>query len=319
MSSSKGKSLRLGFKGDKPQKRKRKSDKDAASSRRRKVGDGSDVEDVGGDEQAWVPAETEQDLTGPCFIFQRDARRCVAFQPTLQSVEAAVVETSIPDAGLLAEGLAEELEGAQIVTDPAAHDAVPTSVHHVWIATRVPGSSPARFTFKSAESKFLGADKTGLLRANMEARGPQEEWTATPSQGRWTLRSVHGGYMGLDQVEGGKTVVRADSDADDPEAGWSIKVQWKHRHAARHAADPKDLLRTKANDPTAVQLGTRDQVIAQELETFKSRAGTQYLPTNYGSSLSKEERKALRKAEKEGRLAEEMLDRRSRLKSDKYA
>lgn len=320
MSSSKGKSLRLSFKGDKPKKRKRSLEKDSSSSRKRKsAADGSDVEDVGGDEQAWVPVETEQDLTGPCFIFHRDVGRCLAFQPTLQSVEAAAVETAIPDAGLLAEGLGEDLDGAQIVTDSAPDDAVPTSVHHVWIATKVPGSSPARFTFKSAESKFLGADKTGLLRANMEARGPQEEWSATPSQGRWMLRSVHNGYLGLDQVEGGKTVVRADCDEGDPEARWSIKVQWKHRHAARHAADPKGLLRTKANDPTAVTMGTRDQVVAQELETFKSRAGTQYLPTNYGSSLSKEERRALRKAEKEGRLAEEMLDRRSRLKSDKYA
>lgn len=325
MSSSKGKSLRLSFKGEsKPKKRKRVDRGGGTSSRKRT--EGSDVEDVGGDEQAWVAAESATDLTGPCFLFH--SSHCVAFQPTLQSVEAAAVvpleaQAAEDHAKLLATDptLAEQLDGAEIVTAPTTHDAnvTPTSVYHVWVATKVPGSSPARYTFKSAEGKFLGADKTGSLRANMEARGPQEEWTASPStEGKWRLRSVHNGYLGLDEVAGGKVVVRADCDAHDREAEWCVKVQWKHRHAARHAADPSGLTRTKANDPTALQLRTRDEVVARELETFKSRAGSQYLPSNY-ASMSKDERRALRRAEKEGRLAEEMLDRRSKLKSDKYA
>ncbi|TKY85222.1 hypothetical protein EX895_006302 [Sporisorium graminicola] len=342
MSAPKAKSLRLSFKGDKPKKRKRSTDKhslseSSSSSRKRKAGDASDVEDVGGDEQAWVAVETEQDLSGPCFLFQQQQREapphCVAFQPTLQSVEAALIlpntdESAFGDrADLLASdpNLAEELEGAEIVPAESSSSSVgslvPTSVYQVWIATKVPGSSsPTRITFKSAEGKFLGADKSGLLRASMEARGPQEEWILEPcDRGVWKLRSVHGRYLGLDQLAGGKTVVRADCDHTDPEAVWSLKVQWKHRHAARHSADVKDTLQSKANDPTAVPLGIRDQILAQELQTFKSRAGSQYLPSDYASSLSKEERRALRRAEKEGRLAEEMLDRRSKLKSDKYA
>lgn len=342
MSAPKAKSLRLSFKGDKPKKRKRSSTKhdhgSLSSSRKRKAGSASDVEDVGGDEQAWVRVESERDLNGPCFLFQRRsetaaAAHCVAFQPTLQSVEAAAIlpgsdHSVIQDrAGLLAfdPKLAEELEEAQIVPDAGSSNditgLIPTSVYQVWIATKVPGSSePARFTFKSAEGKFLGADKSGLLRARIEARGPQEEWTLEASgNGVWKLRSVHNRYLGSDQVAGGRTVVRADCEHADSEAIWNIKVQWKHRHAARHPGDPKSTSRTKANDPTALRIDPRDQVIAQELETFKSRAGSQYLPSNYASSLSKEERRALRKAEKEGRLAEEMLDRRSKLKSDKYA
>lgn len=339
MSAIPGKSLRLSFKGDKPKKRK-KSSHGESSSRKRKAShqDGSDVQDVGGNEQAWVPVESALDLDGPCFLFQQRSishssasGHCLAFQPTLQSVEAAPVlpesdESAIADrAGLLASDpkLAEELEGAEIV-DSADGGArmEPQSVYQVWVATKVPGSSsPVKFTFKSAEGKFLSADKNGLLQAGMEARGPQEEWILETSEhGIWLLRSVHNRYLALDQVAGGKTVVRADAErTDDETAQWIIKVQWKHRHAARHSADAKSTQRSKTNDPTAVQLGTRDQVVAQELETFRSRAGSQYLPSNYGSSLSKEEQRALRKAEKEGRLAEEMLDRRSKLKSDKYA
>ncbi|SNX82264.1 uncharacterized protein MEPE_00970 [Melanopsichium pennsylvanicum] len=347
MSAPKGKSLRLSFKGEKSKKRKRhdKHADSSSSSRKSKAGqEASDVEDVGGDEQAWVAVESELDLNGPCFIFQQSQTEssarvyCVAFQPTLQSLEAAPV--ILPDSGatttegdrieLLASDpkLAEELKGAEIVFSAESADAdssssiIPQSVYQVWVATKVPGSvSPVRFTFKSAEGKFLGADRDGLLKASMEARGPQEEWILEPSgRGAWMLRSVHNRYLGLDIVAGGKTVVRADSEQNDSKSTFHIKVQWKHRHTARHSSDPKALHRsTKPNDPTALQLDTRDQVIAQELETFKSRAGSQYLPSNYGSSLSKQERRALRKAEKQGRLAEEMLDRRSRLKSDKYA
>lgn len=348
MSAPNGKSLRLSFKGDKPKKRKRSGDKhsngeSSSSSRKRKAGGDatSDVEDVGGDEQAWVAVESELDLTGPCFIFREALTEltapfhCVAFQPTLQSVEAAAI---LPGSGesttdedrvsLLASNpkLAEELEGAEII--PLAESSgidtssvTPQSVCQVWVATKVPGSSsPARFTFKSAEGKFLGADKIGSLKASMEARGPQEEWMLERSLSRsdkvrWSLRSVHNRYLALDQVAGSKTVIRADAESvDDETAQWNLRVQWKHRHVARHSADPKGLHRTKANDPTVVALNSRDQVLAQELETFRSRAGSQYLPSDYASSLSKEERRALRKAQKEGRLAEEMLDRRSKMK-----
>lgn len=170
MSAPKAKSLRLSFKGDKPKKRKRSTDKhslseSSSSSRKRKAGDASDVEDVGGDEQAWVAVETEQDLSGPCFLFQQQQREapphCVAFQPTLQSVEAALIlpntdESAFGDrADLLASdpNLAEELEGAEIVPAESSSSSVgslvPTSVYQVWIATKVPGSSsPTRITFK---------------------------------------------------------------------------------------------------------------------------------------------------------------------------
>lgn len=340
MSGPSGKSLRLSFKGDKPKKRKRTGDRSghgdsSSSSRKRKSGrsDTSDVEDVGGEEQAWVAVESKLDLTGPCFIVHRPqshtlaVAHCVAFQPTLQSVEAASIvpqSTAEEDRiALLASNprIAEELEGAEIVTEGASegqpHEVTPQSVYQVWVATKVPGSSsPAKFTFKSAEGKFLGADKHGQLRAFMEARGPQEEWTLEPAgQGSWMLRSVHDRYLALDQVAGGKRVVRADAErTDDETAQWTLRVQWKHRHAARYASNAAKPL-AKSNDPTIIHTNPHDQVLAQELQTLKSRAGSQYVPAD----LSKEERRALRKAQKEGRLAEEMLDRRSKLKSDKYA
>lgn len=336
-----------------PQPKKKKSSKSkgesssSTSSRKRKVHDEnyvSDVEDVDGNEQAWVPVERDIDLNGPCFLYtslstsDSVAPYCLSFNSTLQSVEAAdvtVARTDVDDdsIALLASDpkLAEELDGAEIVAShlQQAPEPIPHSVNQVWVTTRVPGSSaPLRYTFKSAESKFLGSDKHGSVKADMEARGPQEEWTlhAVPASGprsQWSLKSAHGKFLAVDEVAGGKRIVRADVDTvtpdkDSDEGKWTLLVQWKHRHQARYPQDPNDPLASKRirnNDPTVISAGGgKDQILAQQLDTFRSRAGSKYVPADFAQSMSKEERRALRKAEKEGRLAEEMLDRRTKMK-----
>ncbi|EST10159.1 FRG1-like protein [Kalmanozyma brasiliensis GHG001] len=359
MSASSSRSLRLSFKGDKPAKRKRRrdeGDRGEGSSRKRKEADVSDVEDVGGDEQAWVLAETLQDLTGPCFIMHQSEwtgdTHCVAVEPNRQRIEAGLVVPSTdaalvrakeelaaanpdPRIAIMAQAMAEHPDkfppepgqpsGMAPISTPIVGDPtlLPTSVHHVWVVNQIRqrGADEALCTFKSAQGRFLGAERSGGVRADQEARGPQELWeVGRASGGFWTIYSTtHHGYLGFDNDAEGKRVVRSDRHDNHFEANLVIKVQWKHRHAARHPVDPNAAVRVQTNDPTAVLPGTRDQTVAREVETFRSRAGSQYVPANYGSSLSKEERRALRKAEKEGRLAEEMLDRRSKLKSDKYA
>lgn len=335
------------------QPKKKKSSKgkgessSASSSRKRKVNGEdyvSDVEDVDGNEQAWVPVEKEVDLNGPCYLYttlstsNSVAPYCLSFNSALQAVEAAAIATPNTDVdkdriALLSSDpkLAEELEGAEIVAShlQRAPHPTPQSVNQVWVATKVPGSAaPVRYTFKSAESKFLGSDKYGSVRANMEARGPQEEWTLHPvanatRRSQWSLKSAHGKFVSIDEVAGGKRVVRADVDSilpdqDSDEGKWTVLVQWKHRHAARHPPDPNDPMaskRNRNNDPTIISSGAgKDQALTQQLDMFRSRAGSQYIPADFAQSMSKEERRALKKADKEGRLAEEMLDRRTKMK-----
>lgn len=297
---------------------------------------------MGGNEQAWVLVERQGDLNGPCFLYTSlpadpASLCCLSFNPTLQALEAAAVVAPNADpeddkVALLSSNpkLVDELDGAEIVASHLQYTPRPTpqAVQQVWVVTQVPGSTaPVRYTFKSAESKFLGSDKFGSVNANMEARGPQEEWTLEAVSGaahpQWSLRSTHGKFLGVDEIAGGKKIVRADvdgisADSYQDEGKWTLLVQWKHRHAARHPTDPNDPMtskRNRSNDPTVISGGTaKDQVLAQQLDTFRSRAGSQYIPADYAQNMSKEERRALKKADKEGRLAEEMLDRRTKMK-----
>ncbi|KAN0059758.1 hypothetical protein ACQY0O_008331 [Thecaphora frezii] len=320
-----GKSLRLSFKGDKPDKKKKHK---SNSSKKRKAQDYvSDVEEYGGDEQAWVPAARIDDIAGPSFLYQKTAGSsqpfCLSFNTTLNDLEAAPIVPSDAHAlqGSSKDLLAlTEVEGAEIVS--ITTDVTPQSVHQVWVANRIVGTSS--WSLRSAEGKFLGCDKFGAVQATSEARGPQEAWVVVAAPegvssvgstgpAKVALRSMYGGYLSLDEVAGGKRVIRADAEMIGESELWQIMLQWKHRHVARYG----DQLSKKAKGHEDIAT-SGDDALTKEIKLFKSRAGTGYLPAEF-SSMSKEDRKALKKAQREGRLAEELLDRRTKYKSDKYA
>lgn len=48
------------------------------------------------------------------------------------------------------------------------------------------------------------------------------------------LRSYHGGYLTLDEVAGGKMVVRGDAENVGASETWNVRVQWKFRHEVRN-------------------------------------------------------------------------------------
>lgn len=55
-----------------PKRKKTKSSGEGSRSKRSYAPDDeSDAEMYGGDEQAWVPAETPNEVNGPSFIYQR--------------------------------------------------------------------------------------------------------------------------------------------------------------------------------------------------------------------------------------------------------
>ncbi|WFD31678.1 hypothetical protein MSPP1_002717 [Malassezia sp. CBS 17886] len=273
------KSMRLSFKGDK-----------AATGRT---------------QNTWVAAEEPDEVAGPTFLFQEGpegAAQCVALHAHLSQAEVAVVErptlpAQLPDDGPLV----------------AEAEVTPHTVYQVWVATKIPMSDA--WTLKSAQDTFLGCDKFGSVSASSEARGPQEEWvirfvyppgSSAHDTGRpaWAvegarrgvaLQSSYGGWLMLGGDEGGRRHLRADATELDAAAIWDIRVQWKFRHedgaqAAGRILDEASLSRSRQawNAGSKAQFATSD-------------------------------RRELRKAQQEGRLSEAMLDRRARLKSDKYA
>lgn len=306
-----GKSMRLTFKGDKP--KKRRSRMPAARAPRAPAEDAeSDAEMYGGDEQAWVSVASGAELTGPTFLYQMHGGVAHALSINAHLMHLDVTAVPPPE-------VPADLDDAQVV----AADPAPQSVHQVWVANQLPGTDG--WTFKSTQGTFLGCDRYGEVVATSEARGPQEEWlvsfVAGPEGGApqgagavpgprtgLAFRALHGGWLTLegggDGASGERLRVRADMHELTPGAVWDVRVQWRERHQIRVAAQAA----RRAMQP-------RGQSIDDEARISLSRqgwtAGTRAL-------LATGARGELVRAQREGRLSEAMLDRRVKLKSDKY-
>lgn len=221
-------------------------------------------------------------------------------------VETSVVEppslSSFPDA-----------DGATI----AGAEVTPTTVHQVWVATNLPESD--KWTFRSAQSTFLACDSYGEVTATNEARGPQEEWVlhkvdpmaesdgidAEPVRGPragFALQSKHGGWLAIDAQR--KRLVRADEKELTSACIWDVSVQWRFRHAQR-----------KTQRASVVASSASAATLVDEARLARTRQGW---TAGSAQHFPQESRRELLRAQREGRLAEAMLDRRSKLKSDKY-
>ncbi|WFD43997.1 hypothetical protein MPSI1_002662 [Malassezia psittaci] len=266
---------------------------------------------------AWVPVEAPDELNGPAFIYKRTEKAngiALSFNVPLSQVETSNVEPpELP---------AEALEDGAVIVGA---DLAPLHVHQVWIANKLSGLE--KWTLKSAPGTFLASDRYGSVTATNEARGPQEEWAVKlvevahartsedplpdhivigPRRGI-AFQSPQGKWLALDQEssEGKKRTVRADASEIDDSCVWEVSVQWKYRHAIRHA-------QRAAKKIAKLNSGS----ILDEERISRSRQGW-----NAGSKvrLATGDRRELEQAKREGRLSEAMLDRRQKLKSDKYA
>jgi protein FRG1 len=212
---------------------------------------------------AWVPAESILDVNGPAFIYQNLASSsasegetipyAIQFNPTLLSITPTSV---LPPSLAEQASFLPDTEGLESGAAIAGVETTPTNVHQVWIANRVAGSET--WTFKSAEGKFLGAtDRHGSVNALSEARGPLECWSLVhvPSKGGIAIKAAQegGGYLTLDEVAGGKVILRADGESAE-ECVWQVRLQWKYRHQARKEHGGEELTASglkKTFDPSA--------------------------------------------------------------------
>jgi len=313
------------FKGEKKEKKKHKK-------RRREENDA--YEDPQGDSSAnegWLNPPCQAHILGPLYMICVQptygnpimAKPCaLAIQPSPVSPIAKVVPAPLSPAAL------ESLE--------------PDDVNHVMVATRVIDSEE-KVTLRTANGRYLAADQLGAVSAEQEARGPQEEWlfepispTADPGQpsgsatdqdggdsppdGLFALKScLYNKYLTVEELANGKLDIRCDSDSHTDEcshilvrmqAGELLKA--KKRLADERA---KKGLSAKSNDSGLTILKP-----GQSFRDLEANNVRQYQARGAGRlELPSESKSALKKARKEGRLAEELLDRRSKIKSDRYA
>jgi len=265
-STEKVRSTKLKFKGDKPKKRKRKDHDEGGGSR-----------DEDNDPQAWVQPENPTQVLGPTFLIHpAEPPACIAYDSTRSRITFPALSATEPVLSL-----------------------TPNEVSHVWVTTRVAGS--LTINLRTAEGKFLSCDAHGVVNADREARGPQEEWTPVIlPDGMVAFQNVYEKYLGIDEVAGGSMQLRGDAETIGFGERFWVKVQSEYKKKAGEEERKKEGI---VENQTIDEVGTNHKFQAWG-------AGR--------SVVSTQDKHDLKKARKEGRLTEAMLDRRAKLKSDRF-
>jgi protein FRG1 len=205
------KSLRLKFKGEKVKKKRRHDDDEVGPSRRRR----HDTQDAASPEQ-WVQPSQATEIRGPTFIFHPSdpSPICVSFDSTRNRIAINALEK-------LEDGVGSIL------------DRTPTEVSQVWVTTRVAGTGTINLRTGTGEGKFLSCDKHGLVSADREARGPQEEWTPVVLEdGMVAFMNLYEKYLSIDEVAGGQLALRGDSENVGFQERFYVKIQNKYKQEA---------------------------------------------------------------------------------------
>lgn len=278
-------STKLKFKGERVKKKRKRDtgeDEPTTSSGKRKKADDKDPE-------TWVLPESVAELRGPTFIIH-------ASDPSPISINFNSTTSRISLQPLDKDKSSDGPEAPKLL------DRTPTDVSQVWVTTRVAGSPTINLRTGTGEGKFLSCDAHGLVSADRDARGPQEEWTPVVlPDGMVAFMNVYEKYLGVDEVAGGNLTLRGDSEEVGFAERFWVKIQYKYQKEA-HEEEKK-----------------KKDGLATEPVIDESSSNRIYQSWGAGRSVvSVEDKKELKRARKEGRLAEAMLDRRAKLKSDRF-
>lgn len=259
-------------------KKKRKREHHDESSACKRVDEDEDPE-------TWVLPENATEIRGPTFIIHPS-------DPSPISVNFDSTRNKI---------ILSSLDKDSASDTPPLLDRTPTEVAQVWVTTRVAGSATINLRTGTGEGKFLSCDKHGIVSAFREARGPEEEWTPVLlPDGMVAFMNVYENYLGVDEVAGGSLQLRGDSEEVGFRERFWLKIQSKYKKEAHEEKKKREA--------------------GSEL-TVIDETSTNHMHQAWGagrSVVSKEDKRELKRARKEGRLAEALLDRRAKLKSDRF-
>lgn len=211
-------STKLKFKGEKSKKKRKREDGDNGERHARRRKDDDDLLP-----ESWVLPEDPLEIRGPTFLMHPSdpAPLCVTYDSTRRKV------------------LLHSMTKGEDEEDINPLDRTPTEVSQVWVTTRVAGSPTINLRTGVGEGKFLSCDKHGLVAADREARGPQEEWTPVILSGGMTaFMNVYEKYLSVDEVAGGALQLRGDSEEVGFRERFWVKIQHKYKQEA-HAEEKK--------------------------------------------------------------------------------
>ncbi|CAI2171825.1 18315_t:CDS:2 [Funneliformis geosporum] len=189
---------KLSFKGDRETKKKKKRKAEISI-------------DEGGNQEGWVFAEAQDDLIGPLFlIFNSESLFCLYCSEKDHSI-----------------GLQPLPVGKQLPT------CEPEDIPSVFIGSRIIGSTD-RISLKTFDGKYLASDKFGVITAEREAIGPQEEWTPVIREDGIALQSSYEKFLSVDEIAGGGYSIRADVETIGFCETWRIKCQARFRKKVKN-------------------------------------------------------------------------------------
>ncbi|CAD6569489.1 MAG: hypothetical protein CYPHOPRED_003394 [Cyphobasidiales sp. Tagirdzhanova-0007] len=289
--------MSLKFKGEKLKKKRVHKELEGQDDE----GEGSSTESMrtryGKDPEGWVLGLDALDFCGPLFITSK-----------------SILARNGQPLALSANPINYKVYPFVLAADMTAETGEPVQIDSIWRCTRVPESED-KITLRSAQDRYLACDQVGSISADREARGAEEEFIfvskqETHGKGAYAMQSAAWDkYLAMDEVAGGKLELRCDSETIGDEQIWYIKMQ------AEYLGKMEEERRRKQR-----KMGMDDGlIIVGDLKGAENANILKYQARGAGRIVgSAESKKELRKAQQEGRLAEEMLNRRMKLKSDRY-
>ena len=104
----------------------------------------------------------------------------------------------------------------------------PEDIASVFIGSRIVGSTD-RISLKTFDEKYLSSDKFGVITAEREAIGPQEEWTPIIKSEGIALQNTYEKFLSVDEIADGGYNLRADVETIGFCETWKIKCQARFR------------------------------------------------------------------------------------------
>ena len=237
MSVDKVRSTKLRFKGEKTKKKRKRETDDVGRSGGTKRRDDDD------DPETWVLPDNPYEIRGPTFIIHPS-------DPSPVSVNFNSTATRLILYALDKVKLEDGDEPQKLL------DRIPTDISQVWVTTRVAGSPTINLRTGTGEGKFLSCDAHGLVSADRDARGPQEEWTPIiMSDGMVAFMNVYEKYLSVDEMAGGTLQLRGDSDEVGFGERFWIKIQSKYKKEANE--EEKTRKEGQTGPPTIDETSTK--------------------------------------------------------------
>ncbi|KAF8458009.1 FRG1-like family-domain-containing protein [Terfezia claveryi] len=170
--------------------------------------------------------------------------------------------------------------------------AEPAEVKQVWVITKIHGTE--RYSLKSHHGKYLSCDRFGVLSATKEAISHEEGFAAVKTNvgSGWAFQTARDKYVGVDEPKSGGTIeIRGDAEEVGFCQTWTIRGQARFKKKTRKEEDK-----------------LKDRITKKDLEA------------QAGVKLDGDQVKMLKKARREGRFHEALLDVRVKFgKHDKFS